>query len=88
MTRPTSPPELSTTTAVIDAIGYERVCQLTASTPQTVSNWRGWDHFPPNTFVVLSDELRRIRRAASASLWRMKVAPQEAGRSRRAAASV
>ena len=37
---------------------------------QRVCNWRGWDHFPTDTYVVIQRELALIGMIASPLLWR------------------
>lgn len=69
---------LETTAQVIDALGGNgAVCELTDSKPNAVSNWRGFETFPPNTYVVMTQALAAIGKTAPTSLWRMKL-PVEA----------
>ena len=69
---------LETTSQVIDALGGNGpVAELTASKPNAVSNWRGFETFPPNTYVVMTKALAAIGKTAPTKLWRMKV-PAEA----------
>lgn len=69
---------LHSTSEVIDALGGNRpVAVLTQRTrEQSVSNWRGWDYFPPDTYVVLKDALRAIGKTAPDSMWRMVASPE------------
>jgi hypothetical protein len=70
--------ELSTTSEVIIALGGNGpVAELTSSTPKAVSNWRGFETFPSNTYVAMTEALREQGKTAPASLWGMKV-PAEA----------
>jgi hypothetical protein len=70
--------ELSSTAAVIEALGgNQRVAALTDSTNKAVSNWRGFETFPSNTFVAMTEALRARGKTAPAALWGMKV-PAEA----------
>jgi len=70
--------ELRTTTEVIDALGGNQpVADLTSSTNKAVSNWRGFPTFPSNTYVVITEALRRRGKTAPDALWGMKM-PAEA----------
>lgn len=65
--------ELNSTSEVIDALGGNpAVAGLTASTPKAVWNWRGFETFPSNTYVVMIGALRAKGKTAPASLWGMK----------------
>jgi hypothetical protein len=65
---------LETTDQVINALGGNGpVAELTASKPNAVSNWRGFETFPPNTYVVMTSALALIGKTAPTRLWRMKV---------------
>lgn len=66
--------ELRTTMDVIVALGGNQpVADLTDSTNKAVSNWRGFETFPSNTYVAMTKALRSIGKTAPASLWGMKV---------------
>ncbi|WP_213287545.1 hypothetical protein [Bradyrhizobium sp. sGM-13] len=66
--------ELSTTSEVIDALGGNAaVAKITGSTVKAVWNWRGFETFPSNTYVALTDALRAIGKTAPPSLWGMKI---------------
>jgi hypothetical protein len=70
--------ELRTTLDVIIALGGNQpVADLTDSTNKAVSNWRGFETFPSNTYVAMISALHAIGKTAPASLWNMKV-PAEA----------
>lgn len=65
--------ELSTTSDVLDELGGNGpVSELTSSTPKAVSNWRGFETFPSNTYVAMTEALRARGKTAPASLWGMK----------------
>ena len=65
--------DLRTTSEVIDACGGTgRVSALTGRSVSAVSNWRGWNHFPSNTYLAFQDRLRVLGKSASPSLWRMQ----------------
>lgn len=65
--------ELTTTNAVIDALGgTKKVAILTGRPDQAVSNWRRRG-FPPETFIVLTDALNAIECIAPSELWSMVV---------------
>lgn len=70
--------ELATTSEVMDALGGNAaVAELTGSTLKAVWNWRGFETFPSNTYVAMTDALRARGKTAPASLWGMKM-PAEA----------
>lgn len=61
---------LSTASEVIDAVGGTfRAAAILNFKPQRVSNWRSRNRLPPETFLVLGDELRRRGFEASSDLW-------------------
>lgn len=63
---------LTTTTAVIDAIGTtSEVAALTRRTLPAVSNWRKARNFPPDTYKVLTAVLEDRGFRAPDALWRM-----------------
>lgn len=66
--------QLNTTLEVIVALGGNQpVADLTGSTNKAVSNWRGFDTFPSNTYVAMIAALRAVGKTAPASLWGMKI---------------
>ncbi len=70
--------ELFTTSDVMDALGgNSAVAELTNSTSKAVWNWRGFETFPSNTYVAMTEALRARGKTAPASLWGMKM-PVEA----------
>jgi ABC-type hemin transport system substrate-binding protein len=70
--------ELTTANDVIDKLGgNQAVAKLTNRKPNAVSNWRSFDAFPPDTFLVLTAALRERGESAPVSLWRM-VEPAQA----------
>lgn len=72
--------KLASASDVIDALGgTAKVRALTGRKhAQSVSNWRKSDRLPPDTFVVMSAELKRLGKAAPGSLWQM-VEPEHDG---------
>jgi hypothetical protein len=73
--------KLHTTLDVIVALGgNQSVADLCNSTNKAVSNWRGFETFPSNTYVAMISALHAIGKTAPASLWGMKV-PAEASAS-------
>jgi hypothetical protein len=65
--------ELHTTSEVMDALGGNTaVAELVGSNNKAVWNWRGFDTFPSNTYVAMTDALRKKGKTAPASLWGMK----------------
>jgi hypothetical protein len=70
---------LETTTDIIDLLGGNvAVARLTSTTPKAVSNWRGFNRFPADTFLVIKTELVRIGHYAPDHLWSMRGAPAPA----------
>jgi len=64
---------LSTTSEVMDALGgNQAVAELTGSKPKAVWNWRGFETFPSNTYVAMTEALLAKGKTAPASLWGMK----------------
>lgn len=62
--------ELSTVDSVIEAMGGTKaVAALFGRTDPAVSNWRKDGQFPPYTFDVIENELRKIGKTAPRSLW-------------------
>lgn len=60
---------------VIDTLGgIAAVAELTNAKPKTVSAWQTWrGAFPPNTYVLLTQELERRGHHAHPRLWAMKL---------------
>ena len=69
---------IETVDEVIAAIGRERVMALTGKKTNNLSNWSAAGFFPPTTYLVLTNELTRLRRRASSRLWRMIEGPKRA----------
>jgi hypothetical protein len=66
--------ELTTTSDVMDALGGNlAVAELTQSTVKAVWNWRGFETFPSNTYVAMTEALLAKGKSAPASLWGMKM---------------
>ena len=64
---------IETATDIIDALGGNAaVARLTSSTAKAVSNWRAFDRFPSNTFLLLKSELMRLGISAPDHLWSMR----------------
>jgi hypothetical protein len=63
--------ELRSTIEVMDALGNQRVAELTGRTYNAAHNWRAIGKFPANTYLALNDELRRHDLQAPPSLWGM-----------------
>lgn len=69
--------ELTTTSSIIDTLGGNAaVAELTGSNSKAVWNWRGFDTFPSNTYVVMIAALNAKGIAAPASLWGMRNAAE------------
>jgi hypothetical protein len=70
--------ELTSTSDVMDALGGNlAVAELTQSTVKAVWNWRGFETFPSNTYVAMTNALLAKGKSAPASLWGMKPALSE-----------
>jgi hypothetical protein len=77
-----APTILSTTSAVMDALGGNGpVSLLTGSKPSAVSNWRSFDNFPANTYFAMTSALRAKGMSAPPSLWGMKTPAESEGAS-------
>jgi hypothetical protein len=63
---------LTTTAAVMDALGGTKaVAELTGREYGAAHNWRAFETFPPDTYLVMTIALRDRGKKAPASLWRM-----------------
>jgi len=69
---------LTTVAEVIDTIGGLRLQEITDRRSNNVTNWRNAGRFPPNTFVVMQAELKRLHCRAPDSLWGMIAAARAA----------
>ena len=64
--------DLSTTREVIAALdGIKAVAALTKRNDGAVYVWNSSNHFPPDTYIVMSERLRELGHTAPDSLWRM-----------------
>ncbi len=64
--------QLTSTTAVIEALGgTDAVARLTGRKYSAAFNWRSFETFPPDTFLVMAKALRDGGFEAPPSLWRM-----------------
>jgi hypothetical protein len=64
---------LTTTNEIIDALGGNGpVALITSTTAKAVSNWRGQETFPSNTYLVLQDALSLQNLTAPDELWAMR----------------
>ena len=63
--------ECRTVASVIDAIVRERVQRVTKRRSNNLTNWKAAGFFPPEFFLVLQAELRRVNCRARPGLWRM-----------------
>lgn len=69
---------LSTATAVIDELGGTKAtADLTGRRMQHVTNWRAAGRLPADTFLIVSEALKKKNAAAPAALWGIKL-PTEA----------
>ncbi len=63
--------KLQSVDQVVEAIGRGRVKELTGKDSTHLCNWSASGFFPPPTYLVLNDELKRIGCSAPPALWRM-----------------
>lgn len=64
--------QLRTTSEVIEALGgIAAVAALTGRKYTAAHNWLGFEKFPSNTYVALTDALAAKGKTAPASLWGM-----------------
>ena len=64
--------QITSATEIIDLLGGNpKVGELTGRTAAAVSNWRSFNLFPANTFLILTEALAERGYTAPASLWRM-----------------
>ena len=67
---------LQSTSEVIDHLGGNaEVARLTSTTSKAVSNWRAFERFPANTYLIIQAELTKSGKSAPDHLWSMRVAP-------------
>lgn len=67
--------ELTSTASIMDVLGGTRaVADLTGRTYAAAFNWRSFETFPADTYVVLTAALREIDKTAPDSLWGMVAA--------------
>lgn len=65
---------LHTTSEVMDALGGNlAVAEITGRNAKAVWNWRGFDTFPSNTYVAMTEALLAKGKSAPAALWGMKI---------------
>jgi hypothetical protein len=65
---------LRTTADVIDALGNNvQTAKLLGVKYNTVTNWRTFGHFPPDTYVMMQRELELRDFIAPPELWKMRV---------------
>lgn len=66
---------LTTTIDVIKALGgTEAVAKLTGRKYSAAFNWRKFETFPPDTFLVMTKALADAGHTAPPTLWRMVAA--------------
>lgn len=64
---------LTTASEVIDRLGgTAATARLTSRRDQHVTNWRRSGRLPPDTFLIMQSELRRLGAEAPPSLWGIK----------------
>jgi hypothetical protein len=64
---------LRTAKEVVEALGIERVCELTDANAKQAWHWYGRaEQFPANTYVALQKALKRRGFRAPDALWAMK----------------
>jgi hypothetical protein len=66
------------TAEIVETLGGTRaVAELTGVTYSAVANWIMFEKFPPNTYVMMKDELEKLGLDAPPALWKMKL-PEDA----------
>lgn len=69
---------IQTASQIIDALGGNAaVAKLTSTTAKAVSNWRAYDRFPANTYLLLKSELVKLGHSAPDRLWSMRERKRE-----------
>jgi hypothetical protein len=64
---------LQSTSAIIDELGgTAEVARLTSTTYKAVGNWKSFDRFPANTYLIIQAELSRRGKSAPDRLWAMR----------------
>lgn len=64
--------DLHTTSEVIDALGgVNTVATMTGRKYNAAWNWKTFEHFPSDTYVVMVEALKVRGHQAPSSLWRM-----------------
>jgi ABC-type hemin transport system substrate-binding protein len=64
--------ELTETAAIIEALGgTDAVAKLTGRKYSAAFNWRSFETFPPDTYLVMQRALRERGYDAPPRLWRM-----------------
>jgi hypothetical protein len=65
---------LTELTDVVKVLGGPKgLAALTSATREAVWNWLNiFKAFPPNTFVIMTDELKKLGYDASPRLWKMR----------------
>ena len=67
---------LQSTSEVIDQLGgTAEVARLTSTTSKAVSNWRAFERFPANTYLIIQAELAKRGKSAPDQLWTMREPP-------------
>lgn len=64
---------LTTTASVMEALGgTSAVAALTGREYRAAFNWRSFENFPADTYLVMTTELAKHGKSAPPSLWRMR----------------
>ena len=67
---------LQSTSEIIDELGGpNEVARLTSTTYKAVGNWKSFDRFPANTYIIIQAELSRRGKTAPDHLWSMRMPP-------------
>jgi len=69
--------DLTTVEEVVEAIGRDRLRDITDRESPHVSNWLAAGFFPPTLYEIMRLELIRIDARAPSSLWRQEQPPKE-----------
>lgn len=69
--------ELSNTADVMEKLGGPgAVAKLTGRKYNAAQNWKGFETFPPDTFLVMTRALEALGYTARPALWRMTEAAE------------
>jgi hypothetical protein len=75
---------IRSTADAIDYLGGNRAAaELFRVKYNNITNWRTFGHFPPDTYVMIQEELNKRNLAGAPQLWKMRSRDQPRKRRRR-----